>query len=391
MSSGSDALFRYVPLSAGRELYLPLGPRAATAGGLALYAPVSRMARTAHAILRPMIRMGLGATLLRSRSLSGTASTAHLDANNVLELVRGALKHTDVRFAIYQGMASPVRKPTLLALDEKGTMLAFAKVGWNEVTRQLVLTEHRALTLLERRKMRWGRTAPLLGYADFGHSNVVLTGPMPGVKHSTDYTLTPLLSTFLQEVGSLQPRRAGLLESPFWERVTARLAVLRRYLPDEQVAVLEAGLEVLKGGLAGEPLPWVLRLGDFLPWNFGIDHANRRIEVVDLEFAETDSLIGWDLFHFLIGIRPRFAGLDLDQHWQSNPFRDYFERFEIRRELVPYLHLAYLVDLCIFFRSMWKDQTPSPTAETNQRLRLEAIARAIDGIKSTKPGLGGLN
>jgi hypothetical protein len=382
MSSGSEALFRYVPLPAGRELYLPLGPTAATAGGLALYAPVSRLARTAHAMLRPVIRMGLGATLLRNRSLSGTASTAHLSTNNVLELVRGALKRKDVRFAIYQGKASPVRKPTLLALDERGAMLAFAKVGWNDVTRQLVLTEHWALTLFERQKMRWGRTAPLLGYADFGHSNVVLTGPMAGVNCSADYSLTPLHSAFLQEVGSLQLRRARLLESPFWERVNARLAVLRRYLLDEQVAVLEAGLEVLKNGLVDEPLPWAFRLGDFLPWNFGIDQANERIEVVDLEFAETDSPMGWDLFHFLIGIQPRFAGLDLEQHWQSIPFRDYFEHFEIRPELVPYLHLAYLIDLCIFFRSMWRDQTLSPVAENNQRVRLAAIARAVADVTS---------
>lgn len=382
MSSGSEALFRYVPLPAGRELYLPMSPTAATAGGLALYAPVSRLARTAHAILRPVIRMGLGATFLRNRSLSGTASTAHLYTNNVLELVRGALKRTDVRFAIYQGKASPVRKPTLLALDDRGAMLAFAKVGWNEVTRQLVSTEHRALSLFERQKMRWGRTAPLLGYADFGHSNVVLTGPMPGVKCSADYSLTPLHSAFLQEVGSLQLRRSGLLESPFWERVNARLAVLRRYLLDEQVAVLEAGLEALESGLADEPLPWALRLGDFLPWNFGIDQANERIEVIDLEFAETDSLIGWDLFHFLIGIQPRFAGLDLEQQWRSIPFRGYFDHFEIRPELVPYLHLAYLVDLCIFFRTMWRDQALSPVAENNQRLRLAAIARAVADIKS---------
>jgi hypothetical protein len=380
--SANKALFRYVPLPSGRELYLPLGPAAATAGGLALYAPVSRVARTFHSLLYPMIRMGFGGTFLRNRSLCETVSTGHLHANKVLDLVRDALKRSDVQFAIYQGKASPVRKPTLLALDDRGALLAFAKVGWNGLTRELVQTEHRALTLLARHKLRSGRTAPVLGYLDFSHSNVVLSGPLPGVKYSAEFKLTSLHSAFLQEVGALELRHAGLLESPFWGRINNRLAVLRPHLLPEQVEVLETGLELLERGIGNEVLPWTLRLGDFLPWNFGIDQATKQIEVIYLEFAEMDSLIGWDVFHFLIGIQPRFTELEIDQVWRSRPFRDYFEHFEIRFDIVPYLHLAYLIDLCIFFRHMWKDQTLSPVAVKNNRLRLEAIARAVGSIAS---------
>lgn len=387
--STNEALFRHVPLPSGRELYLPLGPAAATAGGLALYAPTSRVARTLHNLLYPMIRLGFGAILLRNRPLSKTASTAHLHAYKILDLVRDALKRSDARFAIYQGKASPVRKPTLLALDESGTPLAFAKVGWNSVTRELVRNEYNTLTLLARHKLHRGRAARVLGYLDFSHSNVVLSEPMLGVQHSGEFRLTSLHSAFLQEVASLELRHVGLLESPFWARINKRLAVLREHLTPGQVEVLETGLELLERGIGNEVLPWTLRLGDFLPWNFGIDQPTQRIEVVDLEFAEMDSLIGWDLFHLLIGIRRHFAGLHLEQQWRSKPFRDYFEHFEIRPDLVPYLHLAYLIDLCVFFRHMWKDQTLSPAAENSQWLRLNAIARAASGITSGASRLRG--
>jgi hypothetical protein len=340
------------------------------------------LARTFHELLYPMIRMGFGGAFLRNRSLTETASTRHLHENKVLDLVRDVLKRSDARFAIYQGKVSPVRKPTLLALDKSGALLAFAKVGWNELTRELVQTEHRTLTLLEPHKFRFGRTAPVLGYYDFGHSNVVLSGPMPGVKYSAELKLTPLHSAFLQEVGALDLRYARLLQSLFWARINDRLAQLGEYLMPEHIEVLERGLEVLQHGLGTETLPWALRLGDFLPWNFGIDQGKKQIEVIDLEFAEADSVIGWDVFHFLIGVQPRFEGLDLERQWRSKPFRDYFDHFGIRSEIVPYLQLAYLIDLSLFLRKMWEDQALWPAAENNHRIRLEAIARVIEGITS---------
>jgi len=205
---------------------------------------------------------------------------------------------------------------------------------------------------------------------------------MPSVKYSAERKLTPLHSAFLQEVGALDLRYARLLQSPFWARINDRLARVRKYLMPEHIEVLERGFEVLQHGLGTATLPWALRLGDFLPWNFGINQAKKQIEVIDLEFAETDSVIGWDVFHFLIGVQPRFESLDLERQWRSKPFRDYFGHFGIRSEIVPYLQIAYLIDLSLFLRKMWEDQALWPAAENNHRIRLGAIARAIEGTMS---------
>jgi hypothetical protein len=378
------ALFRYVPLPAGRELYLPAAPAAATAGGLALYTPVSRTARAFHGLLLLAARLGVATALLRTRSLYETSATRHLCENRILDLLRDTLKRPDAHFAVYQGKLSMVRKPTILVMEESGAPLAFAKVGWNEVTRDLVEREHHALAFLARHPLRHGRTAPVLGYLDMPHSRILLSAPLRALTSAPQFELTPLHVAFLQEVGSLQLRRAPLCESAFWRRLSDRLAALHPLLGSEQLDILESAREVLERHLGNETLPWVLRLGDFLPWNFRANRKTNQIEVIDLEFAEAESSIGWDLFHFLVGTRRRFRPLDLAARRRSDAFFSYFEHFEVRPGLVPHLQLAYLLDLTIFFRHMWQDQALTPGAKNNLRIRLGAIAEAIAGLTTSE-------
>lgn len=376
----AETLFRYMPLSAGRELFLPLRPAAATAGGMALYAPMNKAARAYHSLIFGAARLGLAPMLMRRRSLSKSPATRHLQENRILALLREALERPDAQFAVYQGKEAVVRKPTILALERSGKPLAYAKVGWNPATRALVEREHEALSLLARHRLRHGRVAPILGYLKPDHSRILLSAPLHHINAAPAFALTPLYVAFLQEIGAVALRRARLIDSGFWMRANDRLAMLRDRLPPQQTDILESGLALLRQRLGDESLPWILRLGDFLPWNFGVDPTGNRIDVVDLEFAETESPVGWDVFHFLIGIRREFAALDIAQQQQSGEFRAYFEHFEIRSELLPYLQLAYLLDLTLFFRQMWQDQALTPGAQKNLEKRLAAIAGVMAGL-----------
>jgi hypothetical protein len=373
----ADPLFRYMPLSAGRELFLPLGPAAATAGGLALYTPINAAARIYRGLIFCSIRLGLGPVLFKRRSLSGSAATEHLQEHRILALVQDALGFSNVEFAVYQGKEAIVRKPTILVLDRKGKPLAYAKVGWNAETRALVEREHQTLTLLAQHELRYGRVAPILGYLDLDHSKILLSAPLRHINAAPEFTLTSLHVAFLKEIGSVTCSRTRLTESTFWARANARMTRLREWLQPRQIDILESAMALLERRIGHESLPWILRLGDFLPWNFGVDPATNRIDVVDLEFAETDSLVGWDVFHFLIGIRPRFAPLHLAEHFASEAFQSYFKFFNVRPEIVPYLQLAYLIDITIFFRHMWQDQQLTPNATRNTQLRLEAISDVL--------------
>ncbi len=374
---GSKQPFRYVPLPAGRGVYLPLSPVAATAGGLALYAPVSPAARGYHSLLVLAARLGLAPAFLRTRSLGETPGTLHIHENRIFDLVRETLHRPDVCFAVYEGKEAITRKPTILAMERSGTPLAFAKIGWNPLTRELVEREYLILTFLQRRGLRFGRFADVLGYVDVGHSKVLLSSPLHGLKFPPSFELTPLHVAFLQEIGALELRRATLLESAFWERLCDRLAAFRIHLLAEQIDTLQRGFELLERRIGNETLPWVLRLGDVVPWNFRANQAANKIEIVDLEFAESESLVGWDLFHFLIGVRGQPAPLDLAQARQSRTFNAYFEHFEVEPGVIPYLQLAYFLDLSLFYRSMWADQPLTEAAERNHALRLMAIKDTI--------------
>ncbi len=371
------AQFRFMPLSEGRELFLPLRPPAATAGGLALYAPMHPAARAYRGLMVRAVRRGLAPFLLRSRPLSDKGGLPHLHHHGLVETVRAALKRPDAEFAIYQGKEAVVRKPTLLAMEPDGRPIAYAKIGWNEASRHLVEQEHQALVFLGRQALQHGRVAPVLGYLDLGHSRVLISTPLHHVNAAAEFALTPLHVAFLREVGSRALTLSPLAQSAFWTRANERLGKLRAKLTRRETEILEAALRRLSAGFGDATLPWTLRLGDFLPWNFGLDKAAQRIDVVDLEFAERGSPLGWDVFHFLIGIRQPFRPVDIAAQAEGSPFRDYFAHFGIGSERLPYLQLAYLVDLTLFFRYMWGDQTPVASAERNMSIRLDAISTVL--------------
>jgi hypothetical protein len=378
-------LFRYLPLSAGRELFLPSGPAAATAGGLALYSPINLGARGYRALMSACMRLGLAPALLASKPLDGSPSLRHLEEHGILRLLRDKLDGV-AAFAVYQGKEAVVRKPTVLALDRQGRPLAYAKIGWNAATRDLVGREHEALNLLGRLQLGHGRVAPVLGYFDLGHSRILITAPLRHVSAAPEFRLTTLHAAFLQEVGEATLARATFQESDFLGRIKSRLQRLRAWMPAGQVAVLEAAVSALEREAGPEAMPWVLRLGDFLPWNFGVDRAANRIDLVDLEFAEQGSPVGWDLFHFLIGIGRQFAPLDLAQQARSERFRTYFRSFGVEAAFIPWLQLAYLVDFTIFFRHMWQGEVLTPGATRNTEIRLQAISRALAALEPASPG-----
>lgn len=378
-------LYRHLPLSAGRELFLPSGPAAATAGGLALYSPINLGARGYRALMTACMRLGLAPALLATKPLGGSPSLRHLEAHGILPLLREMLGNV-AAFAVYQGKEAVVRKPTVLALDRRGRPIAYAKIGWNEATRDLVAREHDTLRLLGRLALRHGRVADVLGYLDLGHSRVLITAPLHHVSAAPEFRLTGLHAAFLGEVGAATLSQTSFAESPFLARLETRLRRLAAWLPADQLALLESAVARLARTAPEQPLPWVLRLGDFLPWNFGVDRAANRIDLVDLEFGEVDSAVGWDLFHFLIGIGREFAPLDLAEQARSEPFRSYFRAFGVDPGLLPWLQLAYLVDFTVFFRHMWQGDLLTPLATRNTEIRLQAISRALAAFDGASAG-----
>jgi len=370
------ARFRYLPLSAGRELFLPLGPAAVAAGGLALYAPMNPAGRAYRLAMLVALRLGLAPALLRTRSLGGSPSIRHLDEHAILARLRERLGPV-AAFAVYQGKEAVVRKPTVLALDDHGRPIAYAKIGWNPETRELVEREHEALRLLAALRLRHARFAEVIDYLDIEDSRILVTTPLSHINAAPEFQLTDLHLDLLVEVGRATAMRARLAESAFWTRANERLNGLQAWLPAAQARVLEAGLARLDRDLGRIELPWILRFGDFLPWNFGVDRAERRIDLVDLEFAEPGSPLAWDLFHFLIGIRRGFAPIDPADRVCSAPLEKYLLAFGVDPALLPWLQLAYLVDLTLFFRHMWRDRALTPGATVNTELRVQAISRLL--------------
>jgi hypothetical protein len=314
---------------------------------------------------------------MQVRPLGQTPGTLHILQNRNFDLICDALHESEVSFAVYEGKPAITRKPTILAMEKSGTPLAYAKIGWNPLTREMVEREYHTLRLLQKRNVRSARFAEIVDFLDAGHTKILLSSPLRGLELPPSLELTPLHITFLQEIGALDLHHATLPESVFWQRICSRFSALSGYFGSQQIEILERSRILLERRFGSETFPWMLRLGDVLPWNFRADAAAGRIELVDLEFAEPDSSAGWDLFHFLIGIRRRLAPIEPRDLRKSELIGIYFRHFNIQNEAIPLLQLAYLLDLTFFYRNMWGNQELSQAARRNQDLRVDAIREAL--------------
>jgi hypothetical protein len=139
--------YTVIPSSRSPRLLVPRGDRrvAAVAVRHAIVA-TSRRARLRQVVLAGLFSVGLG-----DRSVGDLAfrDTVRVDGPERLSARLAALIGGDVRVSMRFGPDRANRKPVLQLLDATGVCVAFAKVGVNPLTRELVRREAAALTRLE--------------------------------------------------------------------------------------------------------------------------------------------------------------------------------------------------------------------------------------------------
>jgi hypothetical protein len=139
--------YTVIPSARSPRLLVPRGDRrvAAVAVRHAIVA-TSRRARLRQAVLAGLFSVGLG-----HRSVGDLAfrDTVRVDGPVRLSARLAAVMGGDVRVSLRFGPDRANRKPVLQLLDSTGDCVAFAKVGVNPLTRELVRREAAVLTRLE--------------------------------------------------------------------------------------------------------------------------------------------------------------------------------------------------------------------------------------------------
>jgi hypothetical protein len=270
-------------------------------GGSPLTGPV-------RGALERSVRSGVFA-LTRWPVLRVPATTA--DADSIERHLSESLA-TTVRVGVMLGTRRVNQKPVLPVFEVgSGRLLAYAKVGHNDLTRSLVRREAEALLDLAGHELRHLRVPTVLHHGPWADLEVLVVSPLPT---DPDRPVTPAeRAAATWELSHLRGVTcAPLAETAFWRRLVAAVAALPAQPHRDRLAALAAALEADHGADRVRLGGWH---GDWGDWNMGM--SGSVLHVWDWERYEPDVPIGFDGLHFAAqSVRPG----ERDQHRQEQRF-----------------------------------------------------------------------
>ena len=284
------------------RMLLPAGSRAARAGALRQYNQLRPpQVRAGRAALAAAAKLGLDG-MLASQPLSVCAPVGLDDQGLADQSITHWLTHQlalgPLHTAIGVGSTSPNQKPTLQLFLPDGTPAGFAKIGWNDVTREMVDNEARALELLHDGRLS-GPTAPTpLLAAPWRDLSVLATRPMPLSLRRKRPADCPAPQLRLSDVSPLAGKPADARLSTWWASIAdrSRWVTSQAGSTSEDNDVIRKALSYLEVELSRQPLstgPWH---GDWVYWNMAL--LNGDMWVWDWEHFGADAPLGFDEFHY---------------------------------------------------------------------------------------------
>ncbi|WP_433181001.1 hypothetical protein [Actinoallomurus sp. CA-150999] len=348
--AGHRVVERYavIPSPERPRFLVPLDGRAVAAGSLTHYNGLrwARL-RVPRTVLGAGFRTGLGPLLLRHRllvcvpeelppaELGDYLLSAHLQ--RVLGVPRLAL-------GVGVRPPDPNLKPTLQLFGADGTPVGYAKVGWNDATREMTRREAAAIAAVTEEAAAGGVQVPrLLHHGPWRDYDLTVTAPLPlrirryraedgppavsydavspdqptptdlpvspdqptptdlpvspGQLTPTDLSVSPDRPTPADLPGPFAARTTKLADAGFWRALRSEADVLAADAEEPRLAALiGAHCDELEREHGGAPLLVGRWHGDWVPWNMG-RHAG-DLYVFDWEHSAEEAPVGFDLLHW---------------------------------------------------------------------------------------------
>lgn len=327
---------RFVALPGARDprLFVPQSP---LRGAKSL----RRARRTSGA--REGLRTLLAVGFLAAGGGRFSSARVVFDARGSLEAELGTLLGFPVGLAVFLGPRRANRKPVLQLLDDRGRLVAVAKVGINGLTSRLVTNEARALGMLETHQRRSFRTPGLLGVVEWCGHSVVVQSPL--AIRSSGAVNADVLTRTMVEIASMDGRsRVSWGDCEYVRRLRDRVAMMADH-PAARTASLRTLDALSRAGGDLEIGSWH---GDLTRWNLA---THRGVtQVWDWERFDSGVPVGFDaLHHFFL---PRLAaGGPLDSAGVELIERseEILEPFELRAGESRVIALLYLLEIASRF------------------------------------------
>ncbi|MGY2701903.1 hypothetical protein [Nocardioides sp. HB32] len=270
--------------------------------------PDSLVSRPVRGALERSVRSGvLGLTPWPVLRVSATDP----DADSI-ERHLSACLGTAVRVGVMLGTRRANQKPVLPVFEvHGGRLLAYAKVGHNELTRRLVDQEARALLRLADHELRHFRVPAVLHHGPWAGLQVLAVSPLASDRDRVVTAGARTAATWeLSHLGGVSC--APLTESTFWRRLHEAISALPARPDRDHLGAAAHAVAADHGTDRVRLGGWH---GDWGHWNMGM--SGSVVDVWDWERYEPDVPLGFDGLHFAAQlVRPG----ERDQRRQEQQF-----------------------------------------------------------------------
>jgi hypothetical protein len=287
--------FGVFPTAARPRLLVPLESKRAAAaslrGGSHAREPHVRLGR---AFLRATLRLGLAQHVLRERIsfALGEASGVSPDLADVLlsEHLAEVFGRRDLSLAVRVGRVRPNRKPLIQLVSSEGGVVSYVKVGWNPLTRQLVMREADVLRSLEGESLSTFAVPRILYRGRWHGLELLALSPLEGDLVRANDRLPEVLNAMLEISRLSDPVEQRLEESAYWRSTRERVGALGA------TSDLTALADRVEARWGPETLAFGSWHGDWTPWNMA--RRSGALAVWDWERSGPGVPVGLDGAHF---------------------------------------------------------------------------------------------
>jgi hypothetical protein len=288
--------FAVLPNPTRPRLLLPLGSGGAASRALHHHTSHRRLVRVAKPLMAGGLRTGLARRLVRNQLSVSIAEDTPAEALSRL-LLKEHLREVmgrEIETAIKFIPRAPHRKPTMQILSPAGEVLAYVKVGWNQLTRDLVRNEAHTLEILERGQPHTFQVPRVLHAGRWDRLELLMLAPLgPQRRRQSLLRKPPIEAT--SELGSLRGTARGpLAASEYWAGIKERTARAARAL--DSGSSLGVLVEQVGRRYGATELSHGFSHGDWVPWN--MRQMGERLYVWDWERSGPLAPLGLDCLHF---------------------------------------------------------------------------------------------
>jgi hypothetical protein len=266
---------------------------------LETYTDARRRVRAAAALLAAGARADLPQLIGDRVHVSPAVDQPLIARPPLTEYLADVLDRDDLVVAVRMGGQRPNRKPVLQLLTRTGQILAYAKVGWNDLTRALVRNEAEILVAFaESRGEPASFSVPTLIHAGrCGELDVLVIAPVSPVSWLSGRPPLAEVLAASREIASLNPQtREPLAESAWWRDTRARLDGLHGIVRESRFEVLLDLLALIEERYGDAELLFGGWHGDWTCWNMG--RRGSKLVILDWERSGPTVPVGLDAAHY---------------------------------------------------------------------------------------------